>query len=74
MEALRNCDKYPDDWKKYLYEWMKYQEDWKKYEEDWNTRQEELDKQLKKHIQKFKRTRKYYGKKEEIIRGLRENV
>ena len=63
MEALRNCDKYPNDWKKYLNEWMEYQE-------DWNTRQEELDKQLKKHIQKFKRTRKYYGKKRNIIRGM----
>ena len=34
-EALKNCDKYPNDWKKYQEEWMKYQEDWEKYQEDW---------------------------------------
>ena len=63
MEALKNCDKYPDDLKKYQEEWMKYQEDWEKYQEDWNKRQEELDKQRKKNIQKWNRTGEYYAEK-----------
>ena len=63
MEALKNCDKYPDDWKKYQEEWMKYQEDWEKYQEDLNKRQEELDKQRNKNIQKWNRTGKYYEEK-----------